>query len=255
MRRTVSGSLIVILLFSLTLFPHHLDAASRTSLTLTGGGGPAIGWWGERWSPFTSGEVNLRYEFRRGTGILMLAGLSKTYLADLSNETIASESRIRDIRPEHQPYTTIINASQDGNFKQVPLGFGFYQEGLIGGLRAYGSGAFVVHLWKFERNQALTERVTPPQSDTLTYNDNWNDKQDGANAGLQLAGGVLYPIRRDLFIDASVAFHILAIDEKYAGIAYYGYPARSWTSERRSARGVEKGASFLILRAGVRWGS
>lgn len=251
MRRAGLIALGVIALV-ITALPDDCEAASRTSIGIVGGGGAPLGWWGDRWGTFHSGEVNVRYEFSPGTGLLLLAGLHKTYLAEMSAQEIAGESTARDLPPEFQPYAAILNAQQGGAFKQLPLGFGLYREGLLVGCRAYASLAFAVHLWKFERSQEFSERVTPPMSDTLMHTDIWSDKQDGAKIGLQMALGALYPLRPGVFVDASVAYHFVDIGSKYGSIAYYGFPARTWTPQKQA---TAKGrADFLLFRVGFRFG-
>ncbi len=252
MRRVGITILIVSVLFLTSGLTQHLWSQSKTSIGIVGGSGLPLGKWGDRWGLFHSGEVSVRYDFARGTGLLLFAGLHKTYLAELSAQTIANESIARDLQPEFQPYANIKVAQQGGAFKQLPLGFGFYREGLLAGYRTYASLALAVHLWKFERNQEFEEIVTPPMSDTLRYNDNWYDKQDGAKMGIQLAFGALYPLRPGIFIDASLAYHYVNIGHKYAAIAYYGQPARTWTPEKQKT--IKGQSDFILLRVGFRFG-
>lgn len=236
----------------LATVPVSSPAAGRTSLAVAVGGGLPVGWWSERWGLFQSGEINLRYEFSRGAGLLLFTGLSKTYFADLSPQDIIAESRYNDfLFPDS--LRTIIAAEQGGSFKQLPIGFGFYREGLLAGYRTYGSLAMVVHLWRFDRRQLFEyDRASPLGDSTIIVRDNWSDQQVGSNVGFQLAGGMLYPLRPGLFLDVSMAYHLAAISRNNSAIAYWGKPARTWPGARKES--AKPRADFLLLRVGVRFG-
>lgn len=233
------------------LHPQVGGAAVRTSIAVVGGGGTPIGWWAERWGPFINGEVNLRYELSRGTGFVLIAGLSKSYLENLPVSDFNEQTQVGDIPPEFQPYTEVVTAKQGGAFKQIPVGFGFYQEGLVSGFRAYGSVAALVHLWKFDRSQSYTVKVALPLITANQISDNWTDSQDGANIGGQISVGILQPLRSMMFLDISAAYHILSLSKRHAALAYWGKPAR--TDEELLGR-TEQRADFVQLRVGLRFG-
>ncbi|MDP8228755.1 MAG: hypothetical protein P9M15_04815 [Candidatus Electryoneaceae bacterium] len=240
---------LILLLFFLVL-PNTGVCAVRTSIGVVGGTGLPTGWWAERWGLFQAGEVNVRYEFAPGTGILFFAGLGKTYLTSMSQEEVAIEARVYN-QDEFDGNRAINTAYQGGSFKQLPIGFGLYREGLIGSLRGYGSAAMVVHLWKVERSQGFQETITGLDLNYIHY-DNWYDEQDGADVGAQFAVGVLYPLQRLLFLDISLAYHWVEISREHSAIAYWGQPARTWDGDRlEEAKGR---ADFVQLRIGFRYG-
>jgi len=231
-------------------------ALAKTSLGISAGTGFPLGWWGERWGMFQASEISLRYEFAPETGLLLLAGLDKTYLSKMSAEEVANESRFRDVHQTYLPYTQIKKANQDGSFKQLPIGFGFYRELEISGLWTYGSLAMVVHLWRFERGQQFEEVVTPPTQDTLRHNDTWWDEQTGSNVGFQFGAGILYPVVEDkLLLDLSMVYHLVSLSPNYAAVAYWGQPARvrDWRPEEKAK--TKNSVSFLLIRLGVRFES
>ncbi len=234
------------------VFTAPAQAASPYSVAFVVGGGLPVGWWADRWGMMQSGEVNLRYQFQPGVGFFLFTGLNKTYYSERSEKDIAADTRVNDLPPQYYPYATITKAEEGGSFKQLPVGTGFYAEAPIGGLRSYGSAAFVVNLWKFERSQTFQEVITPPSSDTIYHNDSWMDVKDGSNVGLQLTAGVLYPLRKTLFIDASLAYHFTGISKDNSAIARWGKPARTWSAEQKAA--AKNHADFIALRVGVRFG-
>ncbi len=243
---------IFLILLVLILSQPLAWGAVRTSVGLIGGVGVPVGWWSERWEPFPNGEMNLRYEFAPGTGLILIAGLGKSMFTTLSPEETAAESRFRDLRPEFEPYTDIVKSSQDGTFKQLPVGFGFYSEGIISGFRGYASAAMLINMWKFTRGQEFIEEVTIPDFETISHQDNWSDKQDGTDVGGQLAVGLLYPLRRLILLDVSLAYNFVFLSKKHAAIAYWGKPARTWDRERVD-EAVGR-ADFVQLRLGFRYG-
>jgi len=231
-------------------------AHAKSSLGFSVGTGVPLGWWGERWGMFQASEINLRYEFAPETGFMLLAGLDKTYFSKMSAEEVKKESRFRDGDPIYLPYTKITTANQDGSFKQLPVGFGFYRELEISGYQTYASLAMVVHLWRFERGQQFAEVVTPPTDDTLRHTDNWWTEQDGSNVGFQLGAGFLYPLddAKKYTLDVSVVYHLVSLSANYAAVAYHGQPARArdWRPEERDK--VKNSVNFILLRAGIRLG-
>ena len=231
--------------------PSSSLAASPYSMAFVAGGGWPVGWWGGRWGAMQSGELNFRYEIERGFGFFLLTGLNKTYYTERGKEEIAAGSRYSDRQFADSLYT-ITKAEEGGSFKQLPVGTGFYGEALVGGLRAYGSAAFVVNLWKFERGQVFQQIVTPPSSDTIPHDDSWNDEQDGSNVGLQFTAGVLYPLRKGLHLEGSIAYHFTGISKDNSAIAFWGKPARTWSAEQKAD--AKNHADFIALRVGVRLG-
>ena len=246
---------LIILTFILGL-PHVGIGAVRTSIGMVGGTGLPTGWWAERWDMFQTGEVNVRYEFAPGTGILFIAGLGKAYLTSMSQEEVADEARVYN-QDEFDGRRTITTAYQGGSFKQLPIGFGLYREGLIGRLRGYGSAAMVVHLWKVERSQGFQETITGLDANYI-HHDNWDDKQDGADVGAQFTVGMLYPLQHLLFLDISIAYHWVEISREHSAIAYWGQPARTWDGDRLDEANrldEAKGrADFMQFRIGFRYG-
>jgi len=225
------------------------------NIGINGGAGIPLGWWGDRWGFITAGEFNVRYELSPGAGLLVIGGLSKTYIKEMSKEEVASESR-RYLHPDFTQYSDITMASQDGSYQQIPIGFGMYYERMITPprLRGYGSVALVVHLWKTERNQRFTEIVKPntPNFSAVTHQDNWSDQLQGSDLGGQAVLGVTFQLTPALYLDASAAYHYVRIDPKNNAIAYWGQPARTWSEDRlSSAKGQ---ADLLQLRFGIRFG-
>jgi len=218
------------------------------------GTGLPVGWWGERWGMIQSGEINLKYDFDEGTGFFLLTGLDKTYFSKMSADEIANESRFRDVHQTFKPYTHITKAKQDGSFKQLPIGFGFYQEQEIAGYRAWGSAGMVVYLWRVERGQEFEEFVAPPGQDTSRHADNWWDEQSGSNVGFQFALGALYPLKKDLNLDLSVTYNLVSISKDNAALVYWGNPTRdrNWRPEVKST--TKTGVNYLMVRLGIRFG-
>ena len=253
MRSLLRFSLIVLFI---AILPLALFGASRTSVALVGGAGIPIGWWSDRWSPFGSGELNLRYEAVPNAGLILIAGLSKGYLVNLSGNVIFSESNIGDIEPEFPK--RIVNAHQGGNFKQMTTGFGLFGEREIGSLRAYGSVAMLIFNWKFERSQNLLLVVSRPpgiSDPDSTQEDNWSVKQNGSNLGAQIAIGVLQPFRKNFYLDLSLAYSLVDISPKYGALAFWGYPIRTGTTKQRARISDANGrVNLLQIRVGVRYG-
>lgn len=244
--------LLFFIVVSLSVLSAPIDGISavRTSIGLVGGAGHSTGWWADRFGFSEAGEINIRYEFAPGTGILMLAGLSKAQLVEMSKQDVAAEARVHNLG-EFDDRRTILTASQGGSFKHIPLGFGLYRESQIGAFRPYGSAAMSVFLWQFDRSQTFYEEVES-LGDPIPHTDNWKDDQDGATLGAQFAFGTLYQIRRMMFIDMSLAFHWLNIGTKNGALAYWGYPVRSWNEDRINEG---KGSvNYLQFRIGLRYG-
>ena len=116
---------IVIVLSLLIIIPATVEAARRTSLGFIGGIGEPVGWWGGRWDMFQAGEINVRYEFSPGTGLLLLAGVGKSGFASLSSEEVFNESSHGEMYDEFREKTTILKGHQVGDLKQLTVGFGF----------------------------------------------------------------------------------------------------------------------------------
>lgn len=250
LKTRVATIVLISLIFALPLASR---GDVRTSVGLVGGIGLPIGWWGERWDVFQSGELHLRYEFARGTGILLHAGLGKAYFTSMTPEEVAADSRAWDTDPRFNP--KIIEAYQGGSFKQIPLGFGFYNERLLlssRAIRGYGSMSMVVYLWKFERSQAYYQESPGLKGEIIPFPDPWWGDQDGSDLGAQLTLGVLIPIRKLIFLDVSAAYHYLNIGRDHGAVAYWGEPARTWDDDRLDeAKGR---ADFLQLRVGIHYG-
>jgi len=255
LRGTISTAAFIMAAM-ICVLPASSSGAVRTSIGVVGGVGIPAGWWGDRWDYFQAGEINLRYEFAPGSGLLLLAGLGKNYYASMSSEEILADSRLGDIRDEF-PYT-ILTADQGGSFKQLPVGFGFYTERMLWRMRAYGSLAMVIYNWKFERSQELEVEVkTDNGQDSREYP--WWDEQDGTDLGAQFAIGVLYPLRKLFFLDLSLAYHLVDISQKYGAVAYWGQPARHQPGapEDRASQLIDEAegrVDFLQLRLGLRYG-
>jgi len=253
-QRTIPAVLIllVLLIASTTVF-----GSGRTSVGLVGGMSLPVGWWGERWDPLQSGEINLRYEFTPGFGLLLLVGLNKTYFTPLSADRIYHDSRYHDVQPEFDPYRTVITAEQGGSFKQLPVGFGFYHERMLWKFRAYGSFAMIVSNWKFSRNQEYEQVVAPPgMSESHDY-DYWSIESDGTNVGAQAAIGFVYKITGKLLLDVSAAYHMINITQKYGAAVYWGEPALTPPGEPQEdlVKNAEGAVDFIQFRIGIRIGT
>ncbi len=250
-------NLIIIISLSMFIIVSPLEGAGRTSIGFTGGLGIPLGWWGERWDPLQSGELNLKYEFAPGSGLLLLIGLNKTYYKSMSDEDILAESRYSDIKPEFLPYRTIVYASQSGSFKQIPLGFGFYHERMAAMVRVYGSVAIVVNNWKIVRDQRLKIKIEAPDMPIEWHRDDWINSQNGADLGLQVAVGGMYKVFESIYLDVSVAFHWININQKNGAFAYYGYNARIQPGDTESelVSNAKATVNFIQLRIGVRVGN
>jgi opacity protein-like surface antigen len=255
MRRLTPAILPLLIVLLAFLVPTAAQGAVRTSIGLVGGAGLPVGWWSDRWDPFQSGEVNLRYEFHPNVGVIFISGLGKAYLAEIPANTILEQSRI-EIEPDFQDYTTIVKAAQGGSFKQITTGFGIYGERMVSGFRSYGSLAMLVYHWKFERDQELVVEVAPPDvGSKQKYSDNWNDLQDGSDIGLQLAVGVVKAIRPGLLVDLSAAYHLVNIGAKDGALAYWGFPIRTKSPLQQARLDGSKGqVDFIQVRIGVRYG-
>jgi len=254
-RRLVSISFLIVFVF--LLIPCDSNSANRVSIGFTGGLAQPFGWWSERWDPLQSSEVNLRYEFKSGFGILLFVGLNKTYLTPLSDEEIFSESKYHDVYPEFEEYRTIIAAGQDGTFKQLPIGFGFYFERMVWRFRTYGSAAMTVYNWKFERSQVFEEIISVPDMQEVSHEDNWAIVQDGSDVGAQVSIGLVYKVTKRFHVDLSAAYHFINIGKKYGAAAYWGEPARIPPGEPDNdlVRNAEGAVDFLQLRLGIRLGT
>lgn len=250
-------NLIIIISLSMFIIVSPSEGAGKTSFGLTGGFGMPLGWWGERWDPLQSGELNLKYEFAPGSGLLLLVGLNKAYYKSMSDEDIAAESRFSDVKSEFQPYRTIVYASQSGSFKQIPFGFGFYHERMAAMVRIYGSVAMVVYNWKIVRDQRFKTEVETPIGSIEPQADDWVDSQDGADLGLQVAVGGMYKVFESIYLDVSAAFHWVNINQKNGAFAYYGYPARTppGDPESKLVSNAKASVNFIQLRIGVRVGN
>ena len=245
-----------LILLTVALIPNPAGAAGRTSLGIVGGAGLPVGWWSDRWDPFQSGEVNLRYEFQPGIGLLFITGLNKAYLKQMSAATILAESGIH-IEPELKDYTTILGASQGGFFKHVSTGFGVYAERAVSGYRAYGSLAMVIYHWKFERTQYLVVEIAPPVegSQPRQRSDIWSDSQISSDIGAQMSVGIVRPIKPGLLVDISAAYNMVNIGAKNGALAFWGYPIRTASPLQQSRLSGSKGnVDFFQLRIGVRYG-
>jgi hypothetical protein len=243
--RRWSNLLIILTIF--LLLPSVSDAVVRTSIGVVGGAGIPTGWWADRWGLSDAGEINLRYEISPGMGILLSAGLSKAYLAELSVAEVAKEAQWQ---PMDDFNYTITTAKQGGSFKSLPVGFGLYRESQVGTFRPYGSASMMVFLWKFDRSQVF--HANNIDGDTSPVRDNWYDTQDGANLGAQFVAGTLYQIRPMMLLDASLAFHWLNIGTEHGSLAYWGYPVRTWDDDRINEG---KGSTnYLQFRIGLRYG-
>lgn len=228
---------------------------SGTNVGFSVGGGLPVGWWSDRWGMFQTAELNLRYEFSRGQGLLLFVNLAKADLADLSKSTIIEESQFADQPPEVKPYYTFTDVKQGGTFRQLPLGIGYYREFPYNNLMFYGSAAFAVHLWKLHRTQTLQATGERGGVPLTPYSDDWEDSQDGAETGWRIAGGLTYPIKENLALDCNLAWHITSLSNDNGALAYWGFPVRGNTirAEERKAK-AEKNANFILLQVGVRYG-
>ncbi|MFH0765557.1 MAG: hypothetical protein V2A61_03965 [Calditrichota bacterium] len=245
---------VICLVTSLTS-PSNSAPKTRTSIGFNTGIGVPVGWWSERWNPSANGEVNIRYEFSAGTGLLLTAGLAKSYYAERTPEQILRESTSRETEPEFAPYGTVTKAYQEGSFKQIPVGFGFYNESLFLGMRSYVSAAMSIYLWKLERSQELSYEIAVPNRthNQHIYEDNWWDSQDGADVGGQLAIGLLKNIQGMLFVEASLTYQVVSLAKKHAALAYWGQPTRTWSNDRINNDTYSAVNSFTF-RVGIRYG-
>lgn len=232
-------------------FTASVWAASSTSLVIGVGGVIPVGPWASRWKLGQSSDAQVRYQFAPGAGVTFSAGTYTLFWDERSPQAIAAETTIRDIPPEFQPYAQILQAEERGTFHNIPLGVGLYYEGLLGGWRAYSSVGMVVNLWKFKRQLNFQERVITPLNDTNTYRDEWEDSQDGAKMGFQIGTGLLYPLRKTLFLDLSLNFLYSDIGNKYGAILRYGKPARTWNPQRYKDYKGE--ISTLGIKLGLRY--
>lgn len=249
----ISATVLLIMLYAIT-GTNPAAAKGRTSLTMMGGMGLPVGWWGERWEPIESAELNLRIEMKPGAGFMIFTGLNKTYFKPLSKSQIAEESRYHDVYPKFEEYKTIISAYQGGSFKLLPIGFGFYFERMVASLRVYGSAAMTVYNWKFERTQQFHAEITPPGMPTVPQRDDWTTIQDGSDLGAQAALGAAYRIGRSLYLDLSAAYHFVNISSKLGSIAYWGYPARIPPGEPENdlVKNAKGAVDFIQFRLGLR---
>lgn len=250
-------SIIILVVFVSISIPSTSSAANRLSIGFTGGISQPIGWWGERWDPLQSSEINLRYEFKSGFGILLFVGLNKTYFTPISEDEVYAESRYHDVYPEFEQYKTIISANQDGAFKQLPIGFGFYYERMIWPFRTYGSLAMSVYNWKFERSQQFEQVIALPGVTPVEHEDNWSIVQDGTDLGAQVAVGMVYSVTRMLHLDLSAAYHLVNINREYGAAAYWGEPARipPGKPENMLVKDAKGSVDFIQLRFGIRYGT
>lgn len=234
--------------------PPVQSAALRTSLGITAGTTVPVGWWAKRWDPGPSAEANLRYEFAPGTGILVLSGVSKVYFTELPAGVIYGESSLRATQPDFVPYTTIVRAVQGGAFKQVSAGFGFYLERLVLGQRMFGSLAFTVQNWKFQRDQYLEVEQSIPElgSEPVRRTDVWWTEQDGSDLGAQVGLGIVRPLFRKTLLEVSTNYHYVDISRKHGSLAYWGYPAR--TGNFPSGGAPTGRVDYLQFRVGLRYG-
>lgn len=248
--------ILLIAVFILAIAVSPVQSAGRSSVGVVTGYGMPLGWWADRWDQSLNSEMNLRFELTPGYGMVLLAGLGKSYINDLSEEEILADSHLQDVPEEFIPYTRTTEASQSGSFKQIPVGFGFYFERLIGNirrLRGYGSVSMVVNMWKFNRSQTLTREIKGPGMTTMYPQDDWSDKKDGSDLGAQVGFGVLYQMNKFLYFEISAAYNFVDIGQKNGAIAYWGQPARTWSDDKiKSADGR---ADFMQLRLGFRIGS
>ena len=228
---------------------------ARSSFGFIGGIGQPAGWWGDRWDMPIVSEINFHYEFARGAGLLLFAGISTAQFTDLSDEEIVSESNLGDIPPEFKPYTTLTHVSQSGTYKENPLGIGFYYERMITPrrLRGYGTAALVVHIWKVTRGQRLERESQVSDMPEIPNVDNWSTTDNGSDLGAQAALGISYQMRRFMFFDASLAYNFSNIGKHNGAVLYWGLPGRT------KSGGVydrSEGSTDLIqLRLGLRFGT
>ena len=256
----------ILLISTLALIPSQIQALGKTSVGLVGGFGPPVGWWADRWDMMQMGELNLRYELSsdvfdmdlRG-GVVLITGLGKTYFGTMSKEEVAAESRYSDVNPDFQDYTTIVTANQGGSFKQLPIGFGFYLEKMIGRVRPYGSLAMMVYNWRFERSQEFLQVIEIPDPDfpVLEHNDDdWRVERDGSDLGAQLTLGAVYSINRLIHIDLSAAYYLVNISKKYNSIAYWGQHAviPAGDPDNDLVEDSKGSVDFMQIRLGLRIG-
>lgn len=258
MSRSIIAALVLISITLQPIQPAHAQHQNRVSIGVIGSLGEPIGWWGDRWDMFQGGEFNLRYEFTPGTGLLLLVGQGKSNFASMSPQSVFDESTHGAMQEEFRDAVTITTGKQTGNFTQLPLGFGFYSERMLGKFRGYGSVAMIVYNWKFNRSQQLEYLLYDEDLNLNFYREAiWNDGQDGARVGGQLAIGAVYKVATSLFIDFSCAYHMMNISQEYGALAYYGYPARQIPGEEQNELipEAEGRADIIQLRIGIRYGT
>jgi hypothetical protein len=250
---------VIFLTFCLVIItlPVQSQATNRTSVGLVGGFGLPVGWWGDRWDAIQSGELNFRYEFSPGVGILLITGLNKTYFTPLSKEEVAAESHYSDVMLEYKPYTTIVKGSQGGSLKQLPVGVGVYMERMVWRVRPYGSLAMIVYNWRFERSQEFLGEISPPDMPVIDLNDDsWNLSRDGSDLGAQIVLGTVYDLTKLFHVDVSAAYHFVSISPKYGSIAYWGQPAviPAGQPDNDLVKDSKGTVNFLQFRIGLRVG-
>jgi len=64
---------------------------------------------------------------------------------------------------------------------------------------------------------------------------------------------MLYPLKKGILLDASLAYHFAGISKDNSAIAYWGKPARTWSAEQKADASTH--ADFIALRLGVRFGN
>ena len=99
MIKKVSYRITILLIIGVFILQPVVFGAVRTSIGIIGGVGIPIGWWSERWDAFPMSELNLRYEFTPGTGIIIITALGKSYYGSMSPDEITAESKVR-IQPD-----------------------------------------------------------------------------------------------------------------------------------------------------------
>lgn len=246
----------LILFVSLFITSINVANAQGTSLSLLGGIGLPTGWWGERWDLTLNGEINVHYDIAPGMGLMLMTGMGKGYLGDLSPADISADSRLRGLPPEFASHANVTYANQSGSFKQIPIGIGVFAERLIAilnthQLRGYGSFALVVQLWNADRYQYITREIDVPNMPLMTHTDNWSDKVDGSDVGAQVGLGLLYQMQKNLFLDLSAAYQYLDIGKDNSAIMYWGLPGR--LSESDDRKPDSNRIDLLQLRFGLRY--
>ncbi|MFC2149883.1 hypothetical protein ACFLQV_00110 [Calditrichota bacterium] len=257
MKFTFRIVLIILVSISSYVLPDCVIAQSKTTFGIVGGAGLPIGEWGNRWDPFSAGEVNLAYEFTPGTGFLLIVGKGQAGFAGLSQWGVFNESTHGQMREEVRDGVTLNVARQTGIFEQIPMGFGFFKLIDLGRIDGYGSLAMMVYNWKVQRSQELDYTVAYPDGTTREGEPIiWDDTQIGTSVGGQLAVGALYELTHGLQLDLSFAYHLVNISDEYGALAYYGYPARQIPGEDANEL-ISKSngqSDFLQFRLGLRFG-